>query len=53
MEAEAAVTLAKDPADVLLVPNGNFVQNLLLMESALAASARVKDRLNDTLVDGP
>jgi hypothetical protein len=53
IEAEAAVTLAKDSADVLLAPNGNFVQNLLLTESALAASARVKDQLKDTLVDAP
>jgi hypothetical protein len=53
VEAEAAITLAKDSADILLAPEGNLVQNLLVQESALAASARVKDSLRETLVDGP
>ena len=52
-DAEAAVTLAKDSADILLARNGNLVQNLLVEESVLAASAQVKDTLRDTLVDGP
>jgi hypothetical protein len=53
VEAQAAITLAKDSADVLLDPNGNLLQNLLVEESALAASARVKDQLKDTFVDAP
>ena len=53
VEAEAAITLAKDSADVLLDPKGNLVQNLLLEEGALAASANVKDQIRGTLVDGP
>ncbi|KAI2500242.1 phosphotransferase-like protein [Fragilaria crotonensis] len=51
--AEAAVTLVKDSADILLAPGGNFVQNLLVEESVLAASAQVKDTLKDTLIDVP
>jgi hypothetical protein len=53
VEAQAAITLAKDSADVLLAPEGNLVQNLLLQETTLAASARFKDQLRETLVDGP
>jgi hypothetical protein len=53
VEAQAAITLAKDSADVLLAPDGNLVQNLLLQETTLAASARFKDQLRETLVDGP
>ena len=51
--AEAAVTLAKDSADILLAPGGNFVQSLLVEESVLAASAQVKDALRETLIDVP
>ena len=53
VEAEAAITLAKDSADLLLDAKGNLVQNLLVEESVLAASARVKDQLKEALVDGP
>jgi hypothetical protein len=53
VQAEAAITLAKDSADVFLDPKGNLVQTLLLEESALAASARVKDQMKDAFVDGP
>jgi hypothetical protein len=53
IEAEAAVTLAKDSADILLAPEGNLIQSLLVEESALAASAQVKDAVRRTLVDGP
>jgi hypothetical protein len=53
VEAEAAITLAKDSADVLLDPKGNVLQNLLIEESALAASARVKDQMKDTFIDAP
>ena len=52
-EAEAAITLAKDSADILLAPEGNLVQSLIVEEGALAASAQFKDTLRDTLVDGP
>jgi hypothetical protein len=53
VQAEAAITLAKDSADVFLDPKGNLVQTLLLEESALAASAQVKDQMKDAFVDGP
>lgn len=53
VDAEAVITLAKDASDILLAKNGNLVQNLLVEESALAASASVKDALRNTLVDGP
>jgi hypothetical protein len=53
VEAEATITLAKDSADILLAPGGNLVQDLLVEESALAASARFKDAVRRTLVDGP
>ena len=52
-ETESAITLVKDSADILFAPGGNLVQNLLVEESALAASAQFKDSLRDTLVDGP
>jgi hypothetical protein len=51
-DAEAAVALAKDSADVLLAPGGNLVQNLLVEEGALATSADVKDLLT-LFADGP
>lgn len=53
VEAEATITLAKDSADIFLAPGGNLVQNLLVEESALAASARFKDSVRDAFVDGP
>jgi hypothetical protein len=53
IDAEATITLTKDSADILLAPEGNLVQNLLVEEGALAASARLKDRVRDALVDGP
>lgn len=53
VEAEAAITLAKDSADVLLDPKGNLVQNLLVEEGALATSAEVKDNIKAALVDAP
>ena len=52
-QAEAALTLAKDSADILLSADGNLVQNILIDESALATSANVKDALRNVLVDGP
>jgi hypothetical protein len=52
-QAEAVITLAKDSADILLAPEGNLVQNVLLEESVLATSANVKDALQSLLVDGP
>jgi hypothetical protein len=53
VEAEATITLAKDSADILLAPGGNLVQDLLVEESALAASAQFKDVVRRALVDGP
>jgi hypothetical protein len=53
VDAEAAITLAKDSADILLAPEGNLVQNLFIEEGALAASAQFKDVIRRTLVDGP
>jgi hypothetical protein len=53
VEAEATITLAKDSADILLAPGGNLVQNLFVEESALAASAKFKDTVRDTFIDGP
>ncbi|KAL3923409.1 MAG: hypothetical protein SGILL_001676 [Bacillariaceae sp.] len=52
-EAEAAILLAKDSADVLLDPSGNLVQNLLMEEGALAASAQIKNELKRLFVDTP
>ena len=52
-QAEAAITLVKDSADILLAPEGNLVQNVLVEESVLATSANVKDALRNILVDGP
>jgi hypothetical protein len=53
VEVEATITLAKDSADILLAPGGNLVQDLLVEESALAASAQFKDAVRRALVDGP
>ena len=53
VEAEAAITLAKDTAEILLKPDGNLIQSVLIEEGALAASAQVKDAVRRTLVDGP
>ena len=50
---EAAITLAKDSADILLAPEGNLVQNLIVEESATALSAQVKDTLREVLLDNP
>jgi hypothetical protein len=50
---EAAITLAKDSADILLAPEGNLVQNLIVEESATALSAQVKDTLRELLVSNP
>jgi hypothetical protein len=53
VEAEATMTLAKDSADVLLAPEGNLVQALIVEESALAASANIKDIVKLQLIDTP
>jgi hypothetical protein len=53
VEAEAMVTLAKDTAEILLNPDGNLIQNVIIEEGALAASAQVKDVVRRTLIDGP
>lgn len=44
---------AKDSADILLAREGNLLQNLLVEESALAASAQFKDTIRKTFVDNP
>jgi hypothetical protein len=53
MEAEATITLAKDSADIVLAADGNLIQNLIVDESALAASAQIKDTVRETFVEGP
>jgi len=50
---EAALTLAKDSADILLASEGNLVQNLLVEESATALSANLKDTLREVLLSNP
>jgi len=50
---EATITLAKDSADILLAPQGNLVQNLIVEESATALSAQVKDALREVLLSNP
>jgi len=52
-ETETALTLAKDSAEILLAPSGNMIQNLIISESALAASAQVKDSLRDAFIENP
>jgi hypothetical protein len=53
VDTAAAITLAKDSADIILAPDGNLIQNLLVEEGALATSAQVKDAVRRTMVDGP
>lgn len=50
---EAALTLAKDSADIILAEEGNLVQNLIVNESATAASAQLKDAIREALIDRP
>jgi spore cortex formation protein SpoVR/YcgB (stage V sporulation) len=52
IEAESSITLAKDSADILLAPEGNLLQNLLIEESALAisASSRTRSVLRSSMV---
>ena len=52
-DAEAAITLAKDSADIILHPTGNLIQKLLLEESATALHANMKDTLRELLIDSP
>merc|ERR1712087_42486 len=53
VNGEAALTLAKDSADIILAAEGNLVQDLLVEESATAASAQLKDAFRDALIDTP
>ncbi|GAX11271.1 hypothetical protein FisN_7Lh370 [Fistulifera solaris] len=46
----ATIALLKDGADILLNPQGNLLQTILLEEGALAASAQVKDLLQQNLL---
>ena len=50
---EATTTLIEDSADILLAPNGNLVQNLLVEESATTLNAQMKDVLREVLVSNP
>jgi len=52
-DMEAAMLMAKESADILLSQKGNLVQTLLVQEGALAASARFKDEVRKTFVEGP
>jgi len=51
--SEATLTLARDSADILLAPEGNLVQNLVVEESATAANANIKDTLREILIKNP
>lgn len=53
VEAEAAITLAKDSADIILNRDGNLIQSLLIEESVLAVSARFKDAIRESFVERP
>lgn len=46
----ATIALLKDGAEILLNPKGNLLQTILLEEGALAASAQVKDLLQQNLL---
>lgn len=50
---EATITLVKDSADILLAPEGNLVQNLIVEESATAFSAQMKDTFREVLINNP
>ena len=50
---EATITLVKDSADILLAPEGNLVQNLIVEESATAFSAQMKDAFREVLINNP
>lgn len=50
---DAALTLAKDSADILLAPEGNLVQNILVEESATIVNANMKDTLREIFVENP
>lgn len=51
--SDAALTLAKDSADIFFAPEGNLVQNLLIQESANALNANMKDTLRLLLLENP
>jgi hypothetical protein len=53
LEAKATISLAKDSADIVLSETDNVVQNLLVQESTLVASAQFKDAVRETFVEGP
>jgi len=53
MGTGATLALVKDSADILLAPDGNLVQNVLIEESATAVNANVKDALREILVENP
>merc|ERR1712232_1341490 len=50
---EATISLAKDSADILLAPEGNLIQKILVEESATALNAQIKDSLREVLLDNP
>jgi len=53
VSAEAAITLAKDSAEIFLNPADNLVQNIIIEEGATAVQANVKDALREILVKNP
>ena len=53
IDARAAITLAKDSADILFHPTGNLIQQMILEESATALHANIKDTLQDILINNP
>lgn len=50
---EATISLAKDSADILLAPDGNLIQKILVEESATALNAQIKDSLREVLLTNP
>lgn len=53
IDARAAITLAKDSADILFHPTGNLIQQMIVEESATALHANMKDTLQDILINHP
>ena len=52
-DAEKSVELVKIGADLILAPNGNVIQNILIDEGVSAINAQLKDSLRLALLDTP
>jgi len=52
-DAEKSVELVKIGADLILAPNGNVIQNILIDEGVSAINAQLKDSLRLALLDNP